>query len=257
MTNSAFSHYLALGDSMSIDLYAALDAGRTDVSVALERIEGAGAVAPIGAASLFYKNDEEAWPEERGSDLLSRFPKIEYRRLAVDGATIGDVFGEQLPLVVDSDVPTLVTLTIGAEDLFSAFSGAPKRTLLDQIIGDLIEAYDLLIGAIRSSLPNSLIIATTVCDPSDRTGRIAGVLDDMSPLPIRGLDRFNIHIREIVSDKPGIAFADPYVHFLGHGETAPEEDRWFWRRSPIELNARGANELRKVWVETLRGVTER
>src|SRR5438128_11865564 len=185
-----FSHYLALGDSMSIDLYAALDAGLTDVSVALERIEGSGKVAPVGAASLFYRNDEALWPEEMGNDLSSLFPKIGYRRLAVDGATIGDVFGEQLPLVDATDDPTLVTLTIGSEDLFSAFSGAPKRTLLDQIVGDLIDAYDLLIGAIQTTLPNSLIVATTVCDPSDRTGRIKGVLDDMSPLPIRALDRF-------------------------------------------------------------------
>jgi len=250
----SFSHYLALGDSMSIDLYAALDAGLTDVSVALERIEASGHVAPVGAASLFYKNDESVWPDEIGNDLWSRFPGMTYRRLAVDGATIGDVFGEQLPLVVASDEPTLVTLTIGTEDLFSAFSGAPKRTLLDQIVGDLIEAYDLLIGAIQATLPNSLLIVTTVCDPSDRTGRIKGVLDDVSPLPIRGgLDRFNVHLREDVSGMSGVAFADPYVHFLGHGATAPEEDRWFWRRSPIELNAVGANELRKVWVETLRG----
>ncbi len=253
----SFSHYLALGDSMSVDLYAALDAGLTDVSVALERIEAAGNVAPVGAASLFYKNDESLWPEEIGNDLLSRYPKMTYRRLAVDGATIGDVFGEQLPLVPESDEPTLVTLTIGAEDLFSAFSGAPKRTLLDQIVGDLIEAYDLLVGAIRATLPNAMIVATTVCDPSDRTGRIKGVLDDVSPLPIRGgLDRFNIHIREEVSGMRGVAFADPYVHFLGHGQTAPEEDRWFWRRSPIELNSRGASELRKVWIETLRGVMD-
>lgn len=252
MTTLSFSHYLALGDSMSIDLYAALDAGLTDVSVALERIEGSGKVAPVGPASLFYRNDESLWPLEAGDDLVSRFPKVTFRRLAVDGATIGDVFGEQLPLVNESDEPTLVTLTIGTEDLFSAFSGAPKRTLLDQIVGDLIEAYDLLVGAIQTTLPNSLIIATTVCDPSDRTGRIKGVLDDVSPLPIRGLDRFNVHIREIVSEMRGVAFADPYVHFLGHGATAPEEDRWFWRRSPIELNARGASELRKVWVETLR-----
>jgi hypothetical protein len=251
-----FTAYLALGDSMSVDLYPALDAGRTDVSVALERIEAAGSVAAIGAASLFYKNDESLWAEDMGNDLLTRFPNMTYRRLAVDGATIGDVFGEQLPLVPETDEPTLVTLTIGTEDLFSAFSGAPKRSILDQIVGDLIEAYDLLIGAIHSTLPNGMIVATTVCDPSDRTGRIKGVLDDVSPLPIRGLDRFNIHIRDDVSGMPNVALADPYVHFLGHGATAPEEDRWFWRRSPIELNARGASELRGVWMETLRGALD-
>src|SRR5947207_3020150 len=113
-----FSRYLALGDSMSIDLYAALDAGRTDVSVALERIEGVGAIAPIGAASLFHRNDAQTWPEEMGNDLVSLFPRISYRQLAVDGATIGDIFGEQVPLIEESDEPTLVTLTIGSEDLF-------------------------------------------------------------------------------------------------------------------------------------------
>jgi hypothetical protein len=53
-----FSHYVALGDSMSMDLYPALDAGETDVAVALERNPSAGNVAPLGAASLLYHNDE-------------------------------------------------------------------------------------------------------------------------------------------------------------------------------------------------------
>jgi lysophospholipase L1-like esterase len=248
-----FLRYVALGDSQSIDLYPALSAGKTDVSVALERIETAGAIAPLGAASLFHQNDDENLPDEVGNDLVSRYPGIGYRRLATDGATIGDVFGEQLPLLAESEEPTIVTLTIGSEDLFSAFSGAPKRTLLDRIVGDLVEAYDLLIGAVRSTLPNSLIIATTVTDPSDRTGRIAGVLDDVSPLPLRGMDTFNIHIREVVSGMRGVAVADAYGHFLGHGATQPVEDRWYWSRSPIELNAQGANELRNLWVQTLRG----
>jgi hypothetical protein len=245
--------YVALGDSMSIDLYPALDAGRTDVSVALERIEGVGAIAPIGAASLFHQNDEEAHPDETGNDLVSRYPGITYHRLATDGATIGDVFGEQLPLLPQTDEPTLITLTIGSEDLFSAFSGAPKRTLLDQIVNDLGEAYDLLVGAIQMARPNSLLIVSTVLDPSDRTGRIAGVLDDVSPLPLRGMDTFNDHIRGVVGTMRNVAVAEAYGHFLGHGATQPEEHRWYWRRSPIELNAQGASELRTVWMATLRG----
>jgi hypothetical protein len=46
-----FTAYVALGDSMSIDLYPALDAGETDVAVALERVADAGAVAPLGCLS--------------------------------------------------------------------------------------------------------------------------------------------------------------------------------------------------------------
>ena len=47
-----FSRYIALGDSMSIDLYPALDAGEIDIAVALERRVDAGAIAPLGAASM-------------------------------------------------------------------------------------------------------------------------------------------------------------------------------------------------------------
>ena len=41
-----FTQYVALGDSMSIDLFPALDAGETDVAVALERDPTVGNVMP-------------------------------------------------------------------------------------------------------------------------------------------------------------------------------------------------------------------
>jgi len=246
-----FREYVALGDSMSIDLYPALDAGKVDVAVALERIEGAGTIAPIGAASLFYRNDDDTHPDESGNDLSSMFHGITYRRLATDGATIGDVFGEQLSLLGESDEPSIITLTIGSEDLFSAFSRTPTPVLLERIAADLIEAYDLLVGAIRAARPNSLVILTTVTHPSDRTGRVKGILDD-APLALSAMDALNAHIRKLASDSDVIHLADANGAFLGHGATQPEEHRWYWRRSPLELNAVGANELRKVWLETLR-----
>jgi hypothetical protein len=250
--NRTFQEYVAIGDSLSIDLYPALDAGKTDVSVALERIEGAGTIAPIGAASLFYMNHEETQPDESGNDLSSIFPGIRYRRLATDGATIGDVFGEQLAQLGESESETLITLTIGSEDLFSAFSRSPKKALMEQITSDLVQAYDLLVSAIRAARPNSLVILTTVPDPSDRTGKIKGVLDDAGPLPLAALDTYNAHIRTLGSDSDSVVVADAYGLFLGHGATQPEEHRWYWRRSPIEINATGAHELRKLWMETLR-----
>lgn len=249
--SAAFREYVALGDSYSIDLYPALDAGRTDVSVALERVESAGTVAPIGAASLFFRNDDETHPDESGNDLTSMFPGLTHRRLATNGATIGDVFGEQLALLGESEEPTIITLTIGSEDLFSAFSRSPKAALLERIAADLIEAYDLLVGAIRDMRPNSLIILTTVTDPSDRTGKVKGILDD-APLALTAMDAFNGHIRALTAGSDAFRLADANGAFLGHGATQPEEHRWYWRRSPIELNAAGANELRKLWLETLR-----
>lgn len=251
-----FREYVALGDSMSIDLYPALDAGRTDVSVALERVESAGNVAPIGAASLFHKNDDETHPDESGNDLSSMFPGISFRQLASNGATIGDVFGEQLSQLGESDEPSIITLTIGSEDLFSAFSRTPKQALLERIASDLIEAYDLLVGAIRAARPNAIIILTTVTDPSDRTGKVKGILDD-APLALTAMDAFNTHIRALTRDSDALRLADANGAFLGHGATQPEEHRWYWRRSPLELNATGANELRKLWLEALRDAVYR
>jgi hypothetical protein len=247
-----FAEYIALGDSMSIDLYPALDAGKTEVGVALERLESAGGVAPLGAASLFFKNEDEAWPQEQGNDLSSQFRGIGFRRLATDGATIGDVFGEQIAMLEESEEPTLLTLTIGSEDLFSAFSGSPTASVLDKIVSDLGEAMEFLIAGIRKARPQSLLVATTVCDPSDRTGIIPGVLDRVGPLPVRGIEQFNTRLRELADASPSVVVADPGKAFIGHGVTAYEKDRWYWRRSPLELNALGAHELRGLWLEALR-----
>lgn len=248
-----FTHYAALGDSISIDLYPALDAGETDVAVALERVSSAGRVAPLGAASLLYRNDEAHWPEEIGNDLVSRYPGITYANHAVDGATIGDVFGEQLPQLGTSEESTLVTLTIGASDLLSAFANRAKGSLLGHIASDVIEAIDFLVGAIRAARPNALLILSTIFDPSDRTGRIPGVIDTGGQPSLRALDAVNTGIRTLAGGTPGVLLAELYGHFLGHGVAAPEEERWYWQRSLVEPNARGASEIRRVWMDALTG----
>ncbi len=246
-----FVEYVALGDSMSIDLYPALDAGETDVAVALERDPTAGQVAPLGAASLLYCNDEAHWPDEVGRDLVNRYPGISFTNLAADAATIGDVFGGQLPELTHSDGGTLITLTVGTQDLLSALANRPRGKLLEAIVRDLAGAYDALVDAIRAERPNSLLLLTTVLDPSDRTGVIPGVLGEAGRLPLSALDSLNAHIRQRGASGGGHALADAYIHFLGHGATALESDRWFWRRSLLEPNAQGANELRGVWLAAL------
>jgi lysophospholipase L1-like esterase len=242
-----YSSYVALGDSMSIDLYPALDAGEIAVAVALERNPLAGAVAPIGAASLFNRNDDERWPEEQGDDLVTRYPGIGFVNLASDGATIGEVFGEQLPQLDESDEETLLTLTAGGNDLLSAFANKPRLSLLEAIARDVADAYEFLLDAIRRSRPNSLIILATIYDPSDRSAHIPGVLEEAGPLPLQVLEGLNARIRQLASGTPGAVLADVHAHFLGHGASVPEEDRWYWRRAPIEPNARGAHEIRRVW----------
>lgn len=242
-----FTQYVALGDSMSIDLYPALDAGEIDVAVALERDPTAGNVAPLGAASLLYQNDDARWAEDQNDDLVSRYPGIAMQNLAADGATIGDVFGEQLTQLEPSEDSTLVTLSVGGNDLLSAFSNRPRASLLERIAADVGDAYEFLLDEIRRMRPNSLILLTTIYDPSDGTGRIPGVLEDAGVLPLSVLEGMNAHIAKLAEGTPNAELADVYSHFIGHGVSAQEPDRWYWRRSFVEPNAQGAHEIRRVW----------
>ncbi|MEO6525409.1 MAG: SGNH/GDSL hydrolase family protein [Gemmatimonadaceae bacterium] len=246
-----FVSYVALGDSMSIDLYPALDAGEVDVAVALERVTHAGAVAPLGAASLLHRNDDARWPGEQGADLVSYYPGIALQNLAEDGATIGDVFGEQMPQLAPSEERTLVTITIGGNDLLSAFANRPRKSLLEAIARDVGEAYEFLVDAVRRTRPNAVLMLTTIYDPSDRIGKIPGVLEQAGTLPLSVLEGLNDRVRELAGGTPGALLADVHEHFLGHGASAPEDERWYWRRSLIEPNALGANEIRRVWRDAL------
>jgi lysophospholipase L1-like esterase len=244
-----FTRYVALGDSMSIDLYPALDAGVIDVAVALERDPTAGHVAPLGAASLLYKNADDVWPDDAGNDLSSFYPRLTFENYASDGATIGEVFGEQLPRLEESPEPVLVTLTIGGNDLLSAFGSRPR--LLQRIVADIEEAYEFLVDSVRRCYENGTIVLATVYDPSDRTAKIPGVYDDAGSLPLELLDRLNEHIRTLARGTPNARLADLHARFLGHGMSADEKDRWYWSRSLVEPNARGASEIRHAWLDAL------
>ena len=234
-----------------MDLFPALDAGETDVAVALERASSAGRVAALGAPSLLYRNDETYWPEEMGNDLATRYPGITYANLASDGATIGDVFGEQLAQIGTTEEPTLVTLTVGTTDLLGAFANRPKPGLADRIAHDVLEAFDFVMSSVRQARPTSLLIVSTIYDPSDGTGRAPGVFDGKQALPLHALETFNAGVRTLASGTPGVLLADLHARFLGHGVKAPAEDRWYWRRSLLEPSARGASEIRHIWMEAL------
>ncbi|MEO7086414.1 MAG: hypothetical protein ABI442_11040, partial [Gemmatimonadaceae bacterium] len=79
-----------------------------------------------------------------------------------------------------------------------------------------------------------------------------GVHDGLGPLPLSALNRLNDHIRALALGTPRVLLGDVYAHFMGHGVSVPETDQWYWRRSLVEPNAKGASEIRKVWLEALR-----
>src|SRR3712207_3341716 len=111
MTPSAGPLYVALGDSISIDDYAG----------------GPGR----GGASLLHTNRDEDFPEWRGRDLRTVVPGSTLVMLATDGATTRTLADAQLPRLERLPAASLVTLTIGGNDLLGAFghTGLARRVI--------------------------------------------------------------------------------------------------------------------------------
>ena len=236
-----FTLYVALGDSMSTDHYPTCDVREVDVPP--DRLD------PLGAAALLYRNDDLRWPELRGQDLAHGSPDVEFLNLAEDGVMIDDVATEELArLGRDARDPgILITLTAGGNDLLVALAASDG---LDKAVTRIVRRYTDLVDTVRDELLRATLVLTTVYDPTDGTGRLPA-LDAYGRLPLEHLDRFNDHVRDMAGATPGALLADVHRHFLGHGVTAPEPERWYWRQNLIEPSARGASEIRRVWWEAL------
>jgi lysophospholipase L1-like esterase len=235
-----FSFYVALGDSMSTDHYPTCDVRNLELPP--DRLD------PLGAAALLYRNDDARWPEFEERDLVHRSSRTELLNLAQDGAMIDDVTTEELArLGRDSNDPGfLLTLTAGGNDLLDALVTGK----LEKALARIERQYTDLVESVRDELPRATLVISTVYDPTDGTGKLPG-LEAFAPLPLEYLRRFNDHVRETARTTPGTLLADVHRHFLGHGVTAPERERWYWNRNLIEPNARGASEIRRVWWEAV------
>ena len=227
-----FSRFIALGDSLSIDRYPAT------ANVATPHT-GDDAALPrgLGAAALLYRNDDQRWPEFTGRDLATHYPGIAFRNAheldhpsahpsdhyATDGATTVSVLAYQLSRVPESHEATLFTLSAGRDDVL--------RTA-------------------RDKRPQSLVLLTTVLDPTDGHGWLNTDTDARREL--QWLATYNDAIRSLAASAPGVLLADVHRAFHGHGLSAPPDERWVLGDRPFELTARGASEVRRVWLEALR-----
>ncbi|MBI4148521.1 SGNH/GDSL hydrolase family protein [Candidatus Woesearchaeota archaeon] len=227
-----YSHYISLGDSMSVDRYV-----------------GEG----LGAMSLFTHNKDDAFPEFAGKDLAALFPGIRSLRCAKDGATSEIVLRHQLRQIARSDEPTLVTLTVGGNDLLIARLLEPViKNGRVTVTPDTLTMYESnlnrIIERLREKRPQSAIILSTVYDPTDGSGTIS---PDSLPVDLTALEACNEIIKRTaaIHDCP---VADTHTHFRGHGcATSPvpserESDPDYWYTSVIEQNKTGAHEFRRI-----------
>jgi lysophospholipase L1-like esterase len=252
-----FSRYLALGDSISIDAYPAADVAR--------RHPGKAASERLGAASLFLRNDDRLWPQFAGRDLHSFHPSLLFRQrdggwagrgddrddLTADGATTHSLL-DQVQRVSRSEEPTVITITAGGNDLLGEIgfretpnpsaSGNPVHAIFGRLRQGVAQLLDLR--------PAGTILVSTVYDPSDGTNVMPGY-DVPLDTEAEWLRNYNDAVRVLATGDPRLRLADIHAHFLGHGLSADERDRWYLAESIIEPNARGASEVRRVWLNAI------
>jgi lysophospholipase L1-like esterase len=220
--------YVALGDSISIDDYAG----------------GPGR----GGASLLARNRDEDFPQWRGSELGQPF-----RLLATDGATTATLLDLQLPRLERSGVrPTVVTLTIGGNDVLGSFGDtrAARRTVgvVGARVGTALERIARVLD------PAGRVVVGTVYDPSDGIGDTTSVGLPPWPDVVDVLAELNETLREVATEH-GAAVAEIHECFLGHGLSVGNPgqgdprppDRQLWYCDVIEPNAWGASGVRAAF----------
>jgi lysophospholipase L1-like esterase len=233
MRSSAGGVYVALGDSISIDDYAG----------------GPGR----GGASLLFANRDDDFPEWRGADLRTADPAARFTLLARDGATTSSLLEAQLPrLEALADPPTLVTLTIGGNDLLGAYGDTrAARPVLARIRAVVDEALPRIRAA---AAPDARIVLGTVYDPSDGTGDTARLGLPPWRDGVALIGELNDALRDLAA-RHGARVAEIGERFAGHGLLAGDPsggdprpaDRGLWYCSTIEPNAWGASGVRAAF----------
>ena len=225
--------YVALGDSISIDVYAG----------------GPGR----GGASLLARNRDHDFPDWRGHDLATTRPELGFGLLATDGGTTTSVLDGQLPRLESSAVvPRIVTLTVGGNDVLGAY-GDTRRAL--EIVAVVRERVGRALDRLHALVPpGDPVVVGTVYDPSDGTGEAWRVGLPPWPEVVDVLAELNTTLRA-VADEHGAVVADVHGRFLGHGlqagnpgqPRARPADRRLWYRHIIEPNAWGADAVRAAF----------
>ncbi len=222
--------YVALGDSISIDVYAG----------------GPGR----GGASLLARNRDDDFPDWRGHDLATTRPELGFGLLARDGGTTASLLDVQLPRVEASGaVPRVVTLTVGGNDVLGAY-GDTRRAL--EVVGVVRARVGRALERLRAIVPpGDPIVVGTVYDPSDGTGEAWRVgLPPWSDV-VDVLAELNATLRAVAGEHRAVV-ADIHGLFLGHGlqagnpgqDHARPGDRALWYCQVIEPNAWGADAVR-------------
>jgi lysophospholipase L1-like esterase len=129
-----------------------------------------------------------------------------FANAAVPGATSGDVLAYQVPQAITRFEPTVVTLSVGGNDLLSILGGPPDPDRAAQIIGQFQENLGRILCGLSQALPRSRIYVHNLYDIPEITSIVPGALD--------ALHAFNAVIGGVARGC-GAVVADVYSAFSG------------------------------------------
>lgn len=134
---------------------------------------------------------------------------------------------------------TLVTLTVGGNDLLSGLGATPSWPL-DGFARSLSQTLERL----HQLYPSLTLLVGNVYDPGEGTGTVQSGHDMFAPQ----LSRLPVLNRLLadVAQAHGAQFIDIHTHFRGH---AIGDDEWIF--CDIEPTKRGSSEIRRLWWEAL------
>lgn len=222
--------YLALGDSISIDDYPDLEKGS----------------AGNGAASLLAKKLEGQISE--------------FHNYTADGATIANIQELQLKAAakhIDRNANIIVTLTAGGNDVsFKSMRLRAQKNekLFGSMMDEIVRDYTRLVIDIKKTFPNSLIVANTLYDPTDGTGKLpenCGLWADIADLYSQGRRILGNYVRDWCEGVSFTVVADIFKLFDGRGMRMGNKMGMYYDPFLIEPGVVGAEMIANLWYNIL------
>lgn len=135
------------------------------------------------------------------SGIPGSVPNTIFCNAAVPGATSADVLAYQVPQAINVMHPTIITISVGGNDLFKIMAGGDAN----QVLGEFAANFAAILGKLRAGLPNAKIYVNNMYTIPDIPGA-----DQMMPV-------FNGIVAQIAG-LYNVPVADVYTAFLGgHG----------------------------------------
>ncbi|MEN8128430.1 MAG: SGNH/GDSL hydrolase family protein [Planctomycetota bacterium] len=233
---------------------------------------GYGAPGGLTYFNLLKQNNNARYPDMRGRDLSSVFPKLTARNVAVDYTISQEHIDFQLVKIprYGPDVRGVIVLTSGGNDLIHDYGRSEPRH--DAMYGcsykqgkqwcEMLKGrLDTLLTGLMEKFPGGCdIFFANIYDPTDGVGDPQTVMMNRWGDCVKVLGLANEKIAELCEKYPNVHRVDIHTPFLGHGIHCDEpwrkhyhkDDPHFWYAPILEdPNIRGHDAIRRVFLDEM------